>query len=119
MTGQSQPSELNRRSVENGNLQRGLVSVALRPGLAFPEVAVHSAGWSEAYQPAGTLAEDYLAHRRLSLPKEPVIRFHPRCPCGDDRMPAMVALMSDPATGEPLVSTALSCAAMASARYRG
>ena len=57
--------------------------------------------WSEAYQPAGTLAEHYLAHRRLSLPKEPVIRFHPRCPCGDDRMPAMVALMSDPATGEP------------------
>ena len=51
--------------------------------------------------PEGTLAEDYLHSRRLKLPEEPVIRFHPECPNGDGRMPAMVALMSDPETGAP------------------
>jgi DNA primase len=57
--------------------------------------------WTESGLPVGTLAEDYLRSRRLELPEEPVIRFHPACPRGKDRMPAMVALMSDPATSEP------------------
>jgi hypothetical protein len=57
--------------------------------------------WNEARLPAGTLVEYYLHSRRLELPDEPVIRFHPECPNGKDRMPAMIALMSDPETGEP------------------
>jgi hypothetical protein len=44
---------------------------------------------------------DYLRSRGLELPPEPVIRFHPKCPCGADWLPAMVALMTDPVTGEP------------------
>jgi hypothetical protein len=56
--------------------------------------------WREATLPAGTLVEDYLSSRGLALPEEPVLRFHPRCPCGADRMPAMVALMTDPITGQ-------------------
>jgi hypothetical protein len=57
--------------------------------------------WSEACLPKGMLAEDYLRSRRLDLPEGQVIRFHPECPNGKDKMPAMVALMSDPETGEP------------------
>jgi CHC2-type zinc finger protein/Toprim domain-containing protein len=57
--------------------------------------------WTEACLPEGTIVEDYLRSRRLVLPDEPVIRFHPQCPNGKDRMPAMVALMSDPETGDP------------------
>jgi hypothetical protein len=58
--------------------------------------------WRDSTFPAGTLIEDYLHSRRLELPEEPVIRFHPQCPCGSkDRMPAMIALMSDPETNEP------------------
>jgi hypothetical protein len=57
--------------------------------------------WAEAVDPVGTLVEAYLHSRSLVLPDEPVLRFHPRCPCGPDRLPAMVALMSDPMSGKP------------------
>jgi putative DNA primase/helicase len=57
--------------------------------------------WGECSLPGGTIVEDYLRSRGLELPDEPVLRSHPRCPRGDERLPAMVALMSDPATGEP------------------
>jgi len=49
--------------------------------------------WLEARPARGTLAERYLARRRLELPAEldcRLVRFHPRCPCGPDRRPAMV-----------------------------
>jgi DNA primase len=57
--------------------------------------------WNEAALPEGTLVATYLASRGLSLPGEPVIRFHPACPCGELKLPAMIALMSDPVKGEP------------------
>jgi hypothetical protein len=57
--------------------------------------------WAEACLPEDTIVEDYLRSRRLELPEEPVIRFHPECPNGCDKMPAMIALMSDPKTGQP------------------
>jgi putative DNA primase/helicase len=57
--------------------------------------------WSEATDPAETIVRVYLRRRGVDLPEEPVIRFHPRCRCGKDRLPAMVALMTDPATAEP------------------
>src|SRR5215468_11000132 len=40
----------------------------------------------------------YLAMRGLSLPREldgPVVRFHPRCPRGPERAPALVVLFRD------------------------
>lgn len=58
--------------------------------------------WREAVAPAGTLAETYLASRGLALPADAPIRFHPSCPRGAERWPAMVAQMTDPATNEPV-----------------
>jgi hypothetical protein len=58
--------------------------------------------WREAVAPAGTLAGTYLASRGLALPDDAPLRFHPECPRGAERWPAMVALMTDPATAEPV-----------------
>ncbi|MBL6082483.1 toprim domain-containing protein [Belnapia sp. T18] len=57
--------------------------------------------WTEAAPAAGSLVERYLASRGLSLPADAPLRFHPTCRRGAERLPAMVALMTDPATGEP------------------
>lgn len=61
--------------------------------------------WGEAQPPAGTLVGAYLASRGLALPDDAPLRFHPRCQRGAgpnaEHLPAMVALMTDPATGEP------------------
>ncbi|MBD0274074.1 MAG: toprim domain-containing protein, partial [Acetobacteraceae bacterium] len=56
--------------------------------------------WSEAVPPAGTLVERYLRCRGLDLPAGAPLRFHPACPRGAERWPAMLAPMTDPATGE-------------------
>jgi hypothetical protein len=61
--------------------------------------------WRVARLPKGTLVETYLAARGLSLGHEVIradaLRFHPACPFGADRHPAMVALMRDIITNEP------------------
>jgi putative DNA primase/helicase len=57
--------------------------------------------WHESQTPEGTLVEAYLASRGLGLDPGLPIRFHPQCRRGEERLPAMVALMTDPATGEP------------------
>ena len=57
--------------------------------------------WREATPAAGTVVETYLEGRGLALEPGGSIRFHASCPRGTERHPAMVALMSDPATGEP------------------
>ena len=69
--------------------------------------------WGESSPPGGTIVEDYLRSRGLELPglpfrseeycrsDAPVLRFHPQCPRGTERLPAMVALMTDPVTREP------------------
>jgi putative DNA primase/helicase len=57
--------------------------------------------WREAAPPAGTLVEKYLEHRGLKLPPDAPLRFHPECPRGTERLPAMLALMTDPMTAEP------------------
>jgi hypothetical protein len=57
--------------------------------------------WREAVAPAGTLAEAYLAARGLSIEIGAPLRFHPDCPRGPERWPALVALMSDPLSGAP------------------
>jgi putative DNA primase/helicase len=50
------------------------------------------------------LAHIYLEHRRLDLPDEiagAVIRFHPNCPFGEDRFPAMICLVRGVITNKP------------------
>lgn len=54
--------------------------------------------WNEARDPAGTPVELYLKSRGLQLIECPDLRFHPECPRGADRVPAMVALMRDAKT---------------------
>jgi hypothetical protein len=57
--------------------------------------------WKEATSPSGTLVETYLASRGLTLPPGAPIRFHPACPRGTDRLPAMISLMTHPITAKP------------------
>lgn len=57
--------------------------------------------WCESGPAPGSPVETYLQHRGVALPDAPVIRWHPACPRTGGPLPAMVALMSDPATGEP------------------
>jgi putative DNA primase/helicase len=50
--------------------------------------------WDAAVDPAGTIAEVYLQKRGLFLPADvKCLRFHPRCPRGADRLPALIAAM--------------------------
>jgi hypothetical protein len=52
--------------------------------------------WAEAVDPLGTLVERYLAGRKLRTPPDAagrVIRFHPACPFGRERAPAMICAM--------------------------
>lgn len=57
--------------------------------------------WREAMPAQGSLVETYLAGRGLRLPEGAPIRFHPACPRGSERWPAMLALMAEPLTGRP------------------
>jgi putative DNA primase/helicase len=59
--------------------------------------------WDQAYSPYLSPAYYYLCRRGLALPQhaEEVIRFHPECPRGNERVPALLALMRCVITGEP------------------
>jgi putative DNA primase/helicase len=57
--------------------------------------------WREARPAAGSPVERYLAGRGLKLPPDAPLRFHSSCPRGAERLPVMIALMTDPATGQP------------------
>jgi putative DNA primase/helicase len=61
--------------------------------------------WREAAEIKFSLAAIYLARRGLSLDDDRdwhgVLRFHPACPFGKERAPAMIALMRDIPTGTP------------------
>lgn len=61
--------------------------------------------WRESVRPIGTPVETYLARRSLMVPDWPddprVIRFHPACPRGAERHPAMLALMTEAESGAP------------------
>ena len=68
--------------------------------------------WSEASDPKGTLAEQYLSSRHLKLPTDVIdaIRFHSACPFGpNNRVPCMISLFRDIDTDEPraILRTAL------------
>ena len=57
--------------------------------------------WADAVDCRGSHAESYLNARGLDLPPSPALRFHPRCPFGGERVPALVVLMCDVVTGRP------------------
>ncbi|SEG69719.1 Toprim domain-containing protein [Methylobacterium sp. 190mf] len=62
--------------------------------------------WYDSRSPHGTPVERYLVEQRgLTLPPEAAgasLRFHASCPFNGQRVPAMVALVRDIATGRPL-----------------
>jgi putative DNA primase/helicase len=60
--------------------------------------------WSQVLPVRGTLAEQYLAKRGILVPDDAleVLGFHQHCPFKDRRAPALVALVQDIITGEPL-----------------
>jgi putative DNA primase/helicase len=82
---------------------RAVVASTPPPRLIRPAAANGLALWKEATSAAGTLAEQYLKSRSLTLPEraDEVLRFHPSCPFGSVRHPCMVALYRDIQTNEP------------------
>lgn len=54
----------------------------------------------EAMPLRGTIGETYLRTRRLEVPDNDILRLHPACPRGAERLPAIVAPMTDPVTNE-------------------
>ena len=66
--------------------------------------------WDQAMDATSTIVKSYLASRGgLLVPDGAPIRFHPRCqrgpidlPGGPEHWPAMVALMTDALTGQPV-----------------
>lgn len=57
--------------------------------------------WREGQPVPGTAAETYLNHRGLRWEAGLPLRFHPDCPRSSERLPALLALMTDPLTAEP------------------
>jgi hypothetical protein len=58
--------------------------------------------WNEAIDAHGTPVERYLASRHLVLPPgAEVLRFHPACPFGSTKTPAMVALVRNIESNQP------------------
>lgn len=59
--------------------------------------------WREGLDPHGTLAEVYLLGRNLALPDDcSSLRYHPACPRGAGRQPALIALMQDLDSSKPV-----------------
>ena len=63
--------------------------------------------WGEALDPVSTPAMDYLRDRKPSIVLPPsvageTVRYHPKCPRGKERMPALIALMRSVETFEPM-----------------
>jgi putative DNA primase/helicase len=60
--------------------------------------------WAGVLPLRGSLAEQYLAGRGIHVPDEAldVLGFHPKCPFGSRRASALVALIQDIVTGEPV-----------------
>jgi Toprim domain len=60
--------------------------------------------WNAGRDVGGTPAARYLTRRKLVLPEgvsKRAIRFHPTCPFGHDRQPAMIGLFRDIESNEP------------------
>jgi hypothetical protein len=72
-----------------------------RPEPAAETMPLAKQLWREGVTPTGTLVEAYLRNRGLKLPDSPAVRFHPAAPRGDERLPAMLALMTNSVTNLP------------------
>jgi hypothetical protein len=80
-----------------------------RPVLCSPQRSpqtqqIGRAIWAEAVSPYSTLVDRYLRSRCLDLPPwaaDEAIRFHPDCPFGSERFPAMVCLVRNILSNEP------------------
>jgi hypothetical protein len=58
--------------------------------------------WNEAIDAHNTPVERYLASRQLTLPPgAEVLRFHPACPFGSTKTPAMIALVRNIESNQP------------------
>ncbi len=59
--------------------------------------------WRASLPPEDTPIAAYFSGRGLSLPADPgrVLRWHPSCPFGSERLPAMLALIRNVRTDEP------------------
>lgn len=72
-----------------------------------PEAQPDPGGWDQLWRaslpPEGSPVARYLEGRGLSLPAGPgrVLRYHPACPFGADKLPAMLALVRNAETGQP------------------
>jgi putative DNA primase/helicase len=87
----------------------GAGAAAVRPHRQLARFKAHSTDWAvnlwrEAKPARDTPVETYLASRGLKLPdrSEHALRFHPACPRGEGRLPAMLGLMSGIVTGRML-----------------
>ena len=64
--------------------------------------------WDAADPLLGSLGERYLSETRgIDVGKLPddvhaSLRFHPHCPFGSDTVPAILALMRDPVSDQPI-----------------
>jgi len=58
--------------------------------------------WGEAIAPSETPVEAYLRSRGLRHQPGAPLKFHPACPRRSERLPAMIALMTDPVTNQPV-----------------
>jgi putative DNA primase/helicase len=66
-------------------------------------IALAASIWRDAVPLPGSLAEVYLTARGCAGDAPSALRFHPACPRGaTERLPAMVALMTCAATGQPV-----------------
>jgi len=92
-----------------GHAGADLASLPPRPSPAVPKAAgakttapLARAIWAESIPATGTPVERYFTGRGLTLPPMAPLRFHPACPRGEERLAAMIALMTDPVTAEPV-----------------
>jgi putative DNA primase/helicase len=93
-----------------GLLNSENVHRARRPHTAPPQlpergerqrIVCAQAIWTEALDARGSIIEAYLEARGLALPLDvQCLRYHPRCPRGADRLPAMIAQMRIAVTDE-------------------
>ena len=96
--------ELNCSFADALNWIENIFGTTKAPTQTLNNTASALAIWQESKSPVGTLVEQYLHNRRCWhswLSSGEAIRFHSSCPDGGTRSPAMIALMTNIATGEP------------------
>lgn len=86
--------------IGGGNLNRDPPPPRLVPDDKPHKIELAKRIWDEATAPANTPVERYLINRGLALIDTDAIRYHPRCPRGADRVPAMICAMRRISDGE-------------------